>query len=359
VNIESIPALGHDFANGVCSRCNGKISELVLLPTRGDNNTPYFAKYRHANEVTNAEYADIVEGWTDADFDDSDWDELMMPLGSFGPYHTRWYGDYNTFWFRRNFYVDNPSEFAKLTLKITHDDDCAVFLNGKKVWNEFNWTGGENDCRTVEIAPADLVAGNNVLAVYIEQNFGGAYCDFGLFATLGANIEVTDAKYATFVAPCDVDFTGANVTANAATFDGEYVQLAPVTTVPAGTAVVVKAEEGTYYVPKTTDAVLGATNELIAATTDVTADGTQYVLANKDAVGFYKVTAGTTIAAGKGYLVISAPVKDFYPFAEDDATGINGVDIAEENALIYNVAGQRMSKAQKGINIINGKKILK
>ena len=120
-----------------------------------------------------------------------------------------------------------------------------------------------------------------------------------------------------------------------------------------------KAEEGTYYVPKTTDAVLSATNELIAATTDVTADGTQYVLANKDAVGFYKVTAGTTIAAGKGYLVLESAVKPFYPFAEDDATGINGVDIAEENALIYNVAGQRMNKAQKGINIINGKKILK
>ena len=359
VNIESIPALGHDFANGVCSRCNRKISEPVLLPTRGDNNTPYFAKYRHLNEVTDAEYADIVEGWTDADFDDSDWDELMMPLGSFGPYHTRWVNDYNTFWFRRSFYVDDPSEFAKLILKVTHDDDCAVFINGTKVWNEFNWTGGENDWRTIDVDASVLVPGKNVLAMYIEQNWGGAYCDFGLEALVAAPVEVGDSKYATFVAPFDVDFTGAAVTANAATFDGDYVQLAPVTTVPAGTAVVVKAEEGTYYVPKTTDAVLSATNELIAATTDVTADGTQYVLANKDAVGFYKVIAGTTIAAGKGYLVLESAVKPFYPFAEDDATGINGVDIAEENALIYNVAGQRMNKAQKGINIINGKKILK
>ncbi|MBQ4229628.1 MAG: Ig-like domain-containing protein, partial [Bacteroidaceae bacterium] len=130
VNIESVAPLGHDYVDGVCSRCNGKISEIVLLPNRGSDNTPYFAKFRHANAVVDDEYADIEEGWASVDFDDSEWDELMLPLGSFGPYHTRWFGDYNTFWFRRSFNVSNPAEFAKLTLRATHDDDYAVFLNG-------------------------------------------------------------------------------------------------------------------------------------------------------------------------------------------------------------------------------------
>ncbi len=361
--VKPIEMAAHAYENGVCTVCSAKASEVVLLPTRGDNNTPYYAKFRHKNEVVDEEYVDIEEGWANADFDDSAWDELMMPLGSFGPYHTRWVNDYNTFWFRRNFYIENPATFTKLTLKVTHDDDCAVFLNGKKVWNEFNWTGGENDWRTVEISPADLVAGNNVLAMYIEQNFGGAYCDFGLFGTVGATIEVSDAGYATFVAPCDVDFTGNDAKAKAATFDGEYVQLADVTTVPAGTAVVVKAEEGTYTVPATTDAVLGATNELVAATADVTADDTQYILAKQgEEVGFYKATG--TIAAGKGYLVISgeAGIKGFYPFAADDATGINEVNgqwSMINGQPIYNLAGQRIQKIQKGINIVGGKKILK
>ena len=133
------------------------------------------------------------------------------------------------------------------------------------------------------------------------------------------------------------------------------------TTVPAGTAVVVKAEEGTYTVPATTDAVLGATNELIAATADVTADGTQYILAKvDDKVGFHKTVVNSTIAAGKGYMVLGeSAVKAFYPFFDDDATGINNVEIAEENAPIYNVAGQRLGKMQKGINIIANKKVLK
>ncbi|MBR4130412.1 MAG: hypothetical protein IKU02_05725 [Bacteroidaceae bacterium] len=173
-------------------------------------------------------------------------------------------------------------------------------------------------------------------------------------------VSVTAAKYATFVAPVDVDFTDNAVSAYAATFDGEYVQLAPVTTVPAGTAVVVKAEyAGTYVVNETTDATLGATNELVASTEDVTADGTQYVLAKvDDVVGFYKVNTGSTIAAGKGYMVFETAVKPFYAFGEDDATAISRI-AADENAIIYNLAGQRVSKAVKGINIINGKKVLK
>ena len=170
-------------------------------------------------------------------------------------------------------------------------------------------------------------------------------------------VTVSDALYATFVAPVDVDFTDNAVSAFAVTVNGEYAHLEPVTTVPAGTAVVVKAEAaGTYRVAQTTEATLGATNELVAATEDVTADGTQYILAKvDDVVGFYKATG--TIAAGKGYLSISSPVKEFYTFG-DDATGISGI-VADENAVIYNLAGQRVSKTAKGVNIINGKKVLK
>lgn len=45
---------------------------------------------------------------------------------------------------------------------------------------------------------------------------------------------------------------------------------------------------------------------------------------------------------------------------EDDETGIENLDVnANLNGAIYNVAGQRLNKKQKGVNIVNGKKILK
>ena len=174
-------------------------------------------------------------------------------------------------------------------------------------------------------------------------------------------VTVTDAGYATFVAPGNITTIPEGVEAFAAQVKTDYVHLEPVTAIPAGEAVVLKAAEGTYSMKATAfTAELGTDNDLVAATEEVTADGTQYILAKQDeTAGFAKATPDTKIPAGKGYLVITgADVKPFYPFT-DDATGIKGVEIANESGLIYNLAGQRVSKAQKGINIINGKKVLK
>ena len=41
------------------------------------------------------------------------------------------------------------------------------------------------------------------------------------------------------------------------------------------------------------------------------------------------------------------------------ATGIRGVEAAETDAPVYNMAGQRVSKHSKGVVIKNGKKYLK
>ena len=58
----------------------------------------------------------------------------------------------------------------------------------------------------------------------------------------------------------------------------------------------------------------------------------------------------------------SASVKGYVmDFGEDDATSIDHstLNIEHSERAIYNVAGQRINTMQKGINIVNGKKILK
>ena len=178
-------------------------------------------------------------------------------------------------------------------------------------------------------------------------------------------VKISDAGYATFVAPWNINTFPADVEVFAAQVNKNqegFVHLESVTAIPAGEAVVLKGAEGTYTVYGTSEAVeLGTENDLIAATEDVTADGTQYILAKLEGiVGFAEATPSTTIAAGKGYLVITgSDVKPFYPFAGDDATGIKDLNnLKDLNGVIYTVAGQRMNKAQKGINIVNGKKVL-
>lgn len=89
-----------------------------------------------------------------------------------------------------------------------------------------------------------------------------------------------------------------------------------------------------------------------------------YVLQNgTSGVGFYKVaTSDITAKPFRAYLTAEgAGAKEFLSF-DFQETGIE--TIAEFNGSkvqgseIYNLAGQRLSKLQKGVNIVNGKKVL-
>ena len=167
---------------------------------------------------------------------------------------------------------------------------------------------------------------------------------------------VGDAGYATLYDATTSYVLNGDVEAYIGTVVGEWLSLKQITDIPAGTAVLLK---GGYYnkfaADTVTEDVTG--NDLKGSSEDVAATG-QFVLAQKDGVlGFYKATEGT-IKAGKAYLETSADVKAIF-FGEVE-TGISDViDVKDFSGAIYNLSGQRVNKAQKGIYIINGKKVLK
>ncbi len=85
----------------------------------------------------------------------------------------------------------------------------------------------------------------------------------------------------------------------------------------------------------------------------------------------YYVGENTTIGAQRGYFKLggfiyngtgstSTGVKEFgITLLDEDPTGIDEFKFEENsNDAIYNLSGQRMGKMQKGINIVNGKKIM-
>ena len=171
--------------------------------------------------------------------------------------------------------------------------------------------------------------------------------------------EITDAGYATLFVE-DVDLTvPEGVEAFAGVVDGKYLKLNAIEgAVAAGEPVVLKGAAGFYGFVPTTGATKAAANDLMGAAEDVEAAG-NYILAKPEGepVGFYRASAGT-IKAGKAYLGVAAPGVKAFLFDEDGATGIANVEKTVENGAIYNIAGQRLNKMQKGINIVNGKKVL-
>ena len=166
---------------------------------------------------------------------------------------------------------------------------------------------------------------------------------------------ITTAGYATYCASEDVMILGAQTYKGAVA--GSYVKLTEVDDVPAGSAVVLK---GSIFATVATTAQSDMSDNDLKASDGISADGSQYILAEKEgAVAFYLAQSGTTIAAGKAYIKSEAGVKAFY-FTEDGTTGIDNVNVNANlnEGAIYNIAGQRINKLQKGINIVGGKKIL-
>ena len=183
-------------------------------------------------------------------------------------------------------------------------------------------------------------------------------------------VKVTSAGYATYCTDVALNFAGTGITAYVGTIDSnKQLTFTPNNQAPANTGLLLKGSANTTTtatVPVITSASAVNDNCLtgtVAGTDELTAN--DYIL-NKvnDGVGFYKAGSYTTLGAHKAYIpaAVGNGVKGFVINLDDDATGISLMEDGRsqmEDGAIYNLAGQRLNKMQKGINIVNGKKILK
>ena len=149
-------------------------------------------------------------------------------------------------------------------------------------------------------------------------------------------------------------------------------------TVDAGTPCLVKAAnngDGLTVTNVTLDpAAEAGSAEATVGTTTVTYQGTYSSVAltsaNSDAWvvsnnNLYNVDSNVTVGAFRAYFIVetsgeSGEVKAL-SFDFGTATGINtvqGSGFKVQDSKIFNLAGQRMNKVQRGVNIVNGKKVL-
>ena len=224
----------------------------------------------------------------------------------------------------------------------------------------------------------DVNASSTTFTFYgASQNNWFAITNFTI--TLAKPLElknVGDASYATLYLPFDVTTSGATKAYYIETAVNGYAQLTETsgegTEIPANTAVVLVNEdaETSAILNMTSDLtpVISESDNLLKGTLvpmilDLSDETPNYALGKLDnKIGFYKFE-GETIALGanRAYLEVPASngVKGFR-FVYDDETSIENLNVDRDlNGAIFNLAGQRLSKPVKGINIINGKKVLR
>ena len=189
-------------------------------------------------------------------------------------------------------------------------------------------------------------------------------------------VEVGTADYATLYLGSKVfipETVEAYVVSEAT---GNYASLTQVTgSLPANTGVILKGE-GTHQFITSADAATTIESNLLAGSVENTyVAGPAYVLANgTNGVGLYKATlnkdaegaVGTTHFlnnANKAYLPAATGAESrflVFNFGDDNATAIDGIEAeSTANVVVYDLAGRRVQKAQKGLYIVNGKKVIK
>lgn len=216
-----------------------------------------------------------------------------------------------------------------------------------------------------------------------EINFQTPGADTNTHNVLVSNIELfkaqpvditikADRQYTAFSSNMPLDFTGSKLTAEIVTSATGTTQT--VTKVPANTGIIVGLAEATteaktISVPVCageTDDVTG--NMLVAVleatTIPQTVDGyTNYVFGKSGGKEqFFKVRAtGMEVPANNAYLTIpDAQAKGLDEIGlNGDATGISTIENADmQNGEVYNLQGQKVNRAQKGVYIVNGKKVI-
>ncbi len=250
------------------------------------------------------------------------------------------------------------NSFSGGTFKVQYSADGSSYTDLK------SYTGISSS-KTTETFTNIPATTRYIKWVYVTKSSGNV--GLGNIKLTGCeSVIVGDAGYTTYTTTGKVCFpegvTGYIVTSTTAS----TVELTSKESVPASTPIVLKASKATYYLPVITSTPESVTGNLLESSDGTVTGGTGiYALGKKSGtVGFYLVDSSVTIPEGKAYLDLSgSPVKEFLTFDfGDEPDGIETVDNRQQttdNSPIYNLAGQRLQKMQKGINIVNGKKILK
>lgn len=121
-------------------------------------------------------------GWFEPGFDDSRWREGPAGFGTEGTpgsvVRTTW--DTSDIWLRRTLTLPPDAAKGDIALRIHHDEDVEVYINGVLAARAEGFTSRYEELPLTPKGRAALKPGENLIAVHVRQTAGGQYFDAGL-----------------------------------------------------------------------------------------------------------------------------------------------------------------------------------
>ena len=256
------------------------------------------------------------------------------------------------------------SEAANNSSKLGDNSDVVLNATGSKFiiagdGNDFRFADRENLFLSINSdRDADVLLGVHSSAHGGTQMSATAVTSYG--------VKVGETTYATFYAPKAVTIP-ENVEAFAVTaINDGWVTLAKIeNTIPANTGVVLKATAAGVYNFAIVEDVEEVENLLEGTVVATMVNGAAYVLGLVEGkVGLYnaKLTNDQFLNNGyKAYLPSTAGANltaSFYGFDWNGTTAIENVEVENASNVIFDLTGRKVNAVERGIYIINGKKVL-
>ena len=221
--------------------------------------------------------------------------------------------------------------------------------------------------------PADLTQ-ERQYTFTVPEGYSGAYVTATFHKQAGVTIEMGEAGLRTYSANVDLDFadvTGVKAyVCNAYDSKQSRMVMLRVTSVPAGTGVLLRGEAGSYKVPEAKSSTY-LVNLLMPAVGEMTlapavGDKTNFVLSKPEGkeVAFYRVSESGTFGPNKAYLQLPTSAvgsNSRLSISFDEATGIPTPSPSRAGGEWYDLQGRKIEgkPMQKGVYVYNGKKVVR
>lgn len=127
----------------------------------------------------------VAGGWNTVGFNDSGWPTAKAPFGDRENHVTAWEGNNKYIWIRKNFTIDDLSDFDNCRIKLNtwYDDNPQFYLNGHLIYTDTEGNPWVDKYTTITLGQEYsqyLVEGNNVIAIQCSNDTGGRQIDTGL-----------------------------------------------------------------------------------------------------------------------------------------------------------------------------------
>lgn len=121
-------------------------------------------------------------GWQSNAFNDVGWKEGPGPFGTSDIATRRAKTPWNNaaIWLRKTIDHDATVPFETAALRIHHDEDVQVYLNGQCIYDEIGYLAELRAYDITEALSESIKPGENLLAVKCVQTGGGQYIDLGI-----------------------------------------------------------------------------------------------------------------------------------------------------------------------------------